>query len=162
MPGTVTFTAATAARPPMGLSLARRFIVRLARQIDRGQIVIQTPSGETIHCTGARPGPVARLTLYRWRAAWRLLMDGDIGFAEAYMDGDWSSPDLTALIELAAVNHAAMIPSMNGARLSRLIHRLSHLRRRNTKRGSQRNIPAQYDLGNDFYAAWLDPGRVEL
>ena len=158
MPGTVTFTAATAARPPMGLSLARRFIVRLARQIDRGQIVIQTPSGETIHCTGARPGPVARLTLYRWRAAWRLLMDGDIGFAEAYMDGDWSSPDLTALIELAAVNHAAMIPSMNGARLSRLIHRLSHLRRRNTKRGSQRNIPAHYDLGNDFYAAWLDPG----
>jgi len=160
--GTITFSVRQSGVLPgrirgSGLSLARRFLVHLARQVDRGQIVIQTPSGEAIHCMGTRSGPTARLTLNRWRAVWRLLMGGDIGFAESYIDGDWSTPDLTALIELAALNHETMMPSLNGSRLARLLNRLSHRRRNNTKRGSQRNIPAHYDIGNEFYAAWLDP-----
>src|SRR5271166_5862091 len=143
-----------------GLSLARRFLVHLARQVDRGHIVIQMPSGEAIHRTGRWAGPNARLNLLRWRAVWRLLMGGDISFAEAYMDGDWSTPDLTELIELAALNHDTMMPSLSGSRLARLINRLSHLPRSNTRRRSQRNIQAHYDLGNEFYAAWLDPGMT--
>ena len=165
MPGLVTISASRSGVLPgqiqrSGLSLPRRFLVHLARQVDRGQIVIQTPSGEAIHCMGTRPGPTARLNLRRWRAVWRLLMGGDIGFAEAYMDGDWSTPDLTALIELAALNHETMKPSLNGSGFARLVNRLSHLRRNNTKRRSQRNIQAHYDLGNQFYAAWLDPGMT--
>jgi len=142
------------------LSFARRFLVRLACQVDRGQIVIHMPSGEAIHRTGTLPGPSARLNLHCWRAVWNLLLGGDIGFAEAYMDGAWSTPDLTALIELAALNHETMMPSVSGSRLARLVNRLSHLRRNNTKRRSQRNIQAHYDLGNEFYAAWLDPGMT--
>lgn len=141
-----------------GFSLTRRFLARLARHVVHGQLTIQTPSGETIHFTGPSPGPNGGLILHRWRAVRRLLMGGDVGFAEAYMNGDWSTPDLTALIELAARNHETMMPSLDGSRFARLLNRLSHLRRSNTKRGSRRNIPAHYDLGNAFYAAWLDPG----
>ena len=67
---------------------------------------------------GPRSGPSARLTLNHWRAVRRLLIGGDIGFAESYMDGDWSSPDLTALIELAARNHETMMPSLIGSYLA--------------------------------------------
>ena len=73
------------------------------------------------------------------------------------MDGDWSSPDLTSLIELAAYNFRTLVPAMGGTWLSRLAHRLWREGRANSKRGSRRNIPAHYDLGNEFYAAWLDP-----
>ncbi len=163
MPAAVTFTAGRSnvqlqpARMPI-LSLARRFLVRLCRQVEYGEIAIEMPFGEIIHCVGTRPGPSARLTLVRWRAVRRLLLGGDIGFAEAYMDGDWTSPDLTALIALAALNHVTMMPSLDGSRVARFVNRLLHLRRTNTKRGSRRNIPAHYDLGNEFYAAWLDRG----
>jgi cyclopropane-fatty-acyl-phospholipid synthase len=163
MPGTVTLSATRAGAPSsrgLGLSLARRFLVHLARQVEYGQILIKTPSGEAIHCVGPRPGPSARLDLNRWRAVRRLLLGGDIAFAESYMDGDWSTPHLPALIELAARNHETMMPSLNGTRFARLTNRLLHLRRSNTKRRSQRNIQAHYDLGNAFYAAWLDHGMT--
>src|ERR1700728_3813227 len=132
MPGTVTLSATRAGAPSgcgVGLSLARRFLVHLGRQVEYGQIVIKTPSGEAIHCVGPRPGPSARLNLNRWRAVRRLLLGGDIAFAESYMDGDWSTPHLPALIELAARNHKTMMPSLNGTRLARLTNRLLHLRR---------------------------------
>ncbi|MCC7426292.1 MAG: class I SAM-dependent methyltransferase [Alphaproteobacteria bacterium] len=141
-------------------SLARRFLARLATQVEHGQLLIQTPAGETLQRVGPRPGPSATLTLARWRAVRRLLLGGDIGFAEAYMDGDWSTPDLAALIELAARNHRTMYASLNGSRLARWANRLGHLRSANTRRGSRRNIPAHYDLGNEFYAAWLDAGMT--
>lgn len=140
------------------LSLTRRFLQRLARQVTYGQLLIHTPGGEAIHRVGPHPGPSAVLVLHRWRAVRRLLAAGDIGFAESYMAGDWSTPDLTALIELAARNHESMYASLNGSRVARWANRLRHAFRRNSRAGSRRNIPAHYDLGNDFYAAWLDAG----
>lgn len=140
------------------LSLTRRFLERLARQVTHGQLLIQTPGREVIHRVGTHPGPSAVLLLHRWRAIRRLLAAGDIGFAESYMAGDWSTPDLTALIELAARNHDSMYASLNGFRVARWANRLRHALRRNSRAGSRRNIPAHYDLGNDFYASWLDAG----
>jgi cyclopropane-fatty-acyl-phospholipid synthase len=128
--------------------------------VERGQLLIRMPSGEAIHCTGPYPGPSGTLVLHRWRAVRRMLFGGDIGFAEAYMDGDWSTPNLTSLIELVARNHETMVPSLDGSRLARLANRLMHARRGNSRRGSRRNIPAHYDLGNGFYAAWLDAGMT--
>ncbi len=163
MPANVTRLGIDAADTPShatGFSLGRRFLLHLARQVEHGQLLIHMPSGETIHCTGASPGPSGTLVLHRWRAVRRLLIGGDIGFAESYMDADWSTPDLTALIELAARNHETMMPALDGSRIARLLNRLLHARRGNTKRGSRRNIPAHYDLGNAFYAAWLDPGMT--
>jgi cyclopropane-fatty-acyl-phospholipid synthase len=96
--------------------------------------------------------------LNRWRGLRRLLLGGDIGAAEAYIDGDWSSPDLVAIIEVAARNQPS-IPGVDGGTWpSRLLNRLRHLARANTLAGSRRNIVQHYDLGNDFYRSWLDDG----
>jgi cyclopropane-fatty-acyl-phospholipid synthase len=153
-----TVTAGGGGLPRAWLSPGRRFLRRLVRQIEHGQITIRMPGGTVIHHAGAQPGPHATLTLHRWRAVRRLLAGGDIGFAEAFMAGDWSSADLTALIELAACNHRSLYGSLGGTRLARVANRLRHVRRHNSRSGSRRNIPVHYDLGNEFYAAWLDAG----
>jgi cyclopropane-fatty-acyl-phospholipid synthase len=153
-----TATVGSGSLPRAWLSPGRRFLRRLARQIEHGQITIGMPGGDDVHFAGPQPGPHATLVLHRWRAVRRLLAGGDIGFAEAFMAGDWSSTDLTALIELAARNHRSMYGSLGGTRMARLANRVRHVLRHNSRSGSRRNIPAHYDLGNEFYAAWLDAG----
>ena len=97
------------------------------------------------------------MVLHRWRTLKRLLTGGDVAGAEAYIDGDWSSPDLPALIELVARN-AALVQTIGGSWFARMLNRLHHRMNANTRRGSKRNIMRHYDLGNAFYAAWLDEG----
>ena len=92
----------------------------------------------------------------RWRMLRRLLTGGDIGFAEGYIEGDWTSPDPVAVIALAARNSAGLRRAIRGSMPVRAFERLRHLMRGNSKRGSRRNIEAHYDLGNDFYRLWLD------
>ena len=87
-----------------------------------------------------------------------MLLGGDVGAGEAYMDGLWSSPDLPALLRVAALNREALAdarPAGGGCR-SGSRRTLAHRARRNTKTGSRRNIEAHYDLGNDFYRLFLD------
>ena len=96
--------------------------------------------------------------LRRWRTLRRLLLQGDIAFAEAYLDGDWDSPDLPALIELAGRNIPTLRDAFDANWFHRLRNRILHRLNANTRRGSKRNIRHHYDLGNDFYAAWLDSG----
>jgi cyclopropane-fatty-acyl-phospholipid synthase len=126
----------------------------LLSRVARGRLTLVTPGGSRL-IADAGGGPEATLVLHRWRTVRRVLLDGDIGFAESYLDGDWTSPDLPALIELAAVNHQ---PSWDGTWLSRGIERIRHRLNANTRRGSSRNIRHHYDLGNDFYRTWLDAG----
>lgn len=148
---------------------ARRLARLLLSRIRIGSLTIVTPSGLRLSSLPVGPGPKGRpeggepegvLVLHRWRTLRRLLVQGDISFAEAYMDGDWSSPDLPALIELAARNAPTLNASIDGHPLTRLWHRLRHRLNANTRAGSRRNITFHYDLGNDFYAAWLDPGMT--
>ncbi|MFN3891893.1 MAG: class I SAM-dependent methyltransferase [Beijerinckiaceae bacterium] len=128
----------------------------LLRRIRFGGLTVVTPSGGRIVHHAAAPGPEACIFLHRWRAVRRLLIGGDVAFAEAYMNGDWTSPDLTAVIELAARNGETLDNAIGGGPVVRTLNRLRHALRANTKRGSRRNIEAHYDLGNDFYALWLD------
>jgi cyclopropane-fatty-acyl-phospholipid synthase len=125
-----------------------------------GTLTIVTPDGTRATRRTDAPGPDATLVLHRWRTLRRLLFDGDVGFAEAYIDGDWSSPDVSAVIEIAARNHASLSKRINGTRLAQWVNRLHHRRHTNTRRGSRRNIVHHYDLGNEFYAHWLDPGMT--
>ena len=136
--------------------VAPGFLRRLLSCIQCGSLVVETPSGERVRASSRNAGPEATLVLHRWRGMRRLATGGDLGFAESYMDGDWSSPDLTALIELASVNTPALQRLTKGFSVIRAIYRLSHLMRANTRKGSRRNIAFHYDLGNDFYALWLD------
>jgi cyclopropane-fatty-acyl-phospholipid synthase len=131
---------------------------RVMAGIQRGSLDVTTPDGVRIMHRSILPGPDASIVLHRWRALRRLALGGDIAFAESYGDGDWSSPDLATVIELAAVNGTTLDRRIGGTMLARLGNRLAHLRRANTRAGSARNIVAHYDLGNDFFAAWLDPG----
>lgn len=129
---------------------------RLLARIAVGSLTIVTPQGERLVARGAAAGPAAELRIHRGRLLRRLLFGGDIGFAEAYMDGDWSSPDLPGLLELAAVNIDAVRSTITLNPLVALIGRLRHRLRANTRQGSRRNIAFHYDLGNAFYRLWLD------
>ena len=147
------------AEPVMGF-LSRRLARLLLSRIQIGRLTIVTPHGYRLSHAGPEPGPEGVLVLRRWRTLRRLLLQGDVSFGEAYLDGDWESPDVAALVELAARNAQTLNPTIDGNRLSRLRNRLLHRLNANTRRGSRRNIVQHYDLGNDFYAAWLDPGMT--
>lgn len=132
------------------------WLIRRLAGSDAGRLVIQMPSGATWVHQGEKPGPDARIIVRRWNAFRRLVTGGDIGFAEAYRLGDWWTPDLVAFFTWVAVNEAALAMAWRGSTTVRLLDRLRHARRANTPSGSRRNISAHYDLGNNFYAAWLD------
>jgi cyclopropane-fatty-acyl-phospholipid synthase len=134
-----------------------RIVSRLVPGIAAGRLVIELPSGARIERSGAAPGPDVSLSIHNARALLRTALGGDLGFAASYLDGDWSTPDLLRLFELVMLNESALRRSPLS---SRVAARLRHGARRNTRRGSRRNIAEHYDLGNDFYRPWLDEGMT--
>jgi cyclopropane-fatty-acyl-phospholipid synthase len=87
----------------------------------------------------------------------RMLKHGDIGLAETFFEGAWTTPDLPAVLRLGLLNRDSLERAIYGSPIGALVYRLLHLLRRNTRAGSRRNIHAHYDLGNEFYRLWLDP-----
>lgn len=140
-------------------SIAESFLRRMVGKLECGELVIETPAGDRLLFSGRRSGPQAKVTMHSWRCIWRLAFSSDIGFAEAYSDGEWSSSNLVALLKLASHNNALAEP-LKFLRTPRFLLRLRHAMNRNTRRGSRRNITAHYDLGNDFYQHWLDPSMT--
>ncbi len=122
-----------------------------------GRLALTLPSGQQI-CFGEKDDdlPEVSVQLHRARAAKRILQSGGIGLGESYMDGDWSCDNVTGLIELALRNEAALKSAMVGKWLSGFVNFMRHLRARNSRSGSRRNIAYHYDLGNSFYRHWLD------
>jgi cyclopropane-fatty-acyl-phospholipid synthase len=145
------------ALPPRPSLLVRALSCRIARTAV-GEISIVLPSGERIEHHGQATGPRAEIHVRSWRVLGRLVLGGDTGFAEAYISGEWTSSDLPSFLEWSARNSDILKRDFGGLRLVQLGRRLAHLTRANTRRGSRRNISAHYDLGNDFYALWLDKG----
>jgi len=132
-----------------------RLIRALVPQPCFGSLRVVMPGGERVEFRGSLAGPEAVVVLKHWRALWRLARGGEVGFAEAFIEGDWTTPDLTRLLEWALRNEKVS-GAYRGHAGARLMRRLAHGLRVNTKRGSRRNIAAHYDLGNDFYRLWLD------
>lgn len=135
---------------------------RLIQQLPNGRLTLAIPTGERRIYAGkdAHSGPEGGIVLHDYRALRRLLAGGDLGFAESYIDGDWDSPDLLGLLQFGLVNRDALGGVLRGGALSRLINRLWHRLRENSRHGSRRNIAFHYDLGNQFYAHWLDPSMT--
>ncbi len=129
----------------------------LLASIRHGRLRVRLPNGRVLASSEGETGLQALLAIDRWRTLRRIALRGDIGFAEAYIDGDWTSPDPVALLRLAARNVEPVFAAARGSKFVRLATRLRHLLRGNTRRGSRRNIMAHYDLGNAFYGLWLDP-----
>jgi cyclopropane-fatty-acyl-phospholipid synthase len=140
-------------------SIAESFLRRMVGELECGELVIETPAGDRLVFSGRRSGPQAKVIIHSWRCLWRLASSSDIGFAEAYSDGQWSSSNLVALLKLASHNIALAEP-LKFLRTPRFWLRLRHAMNRNTRRGSRRNITAHYDIGNEFYQQWLDPSMT--
>ncbi|WP_029073594.1 SAM-dependent methyltransferase [Kaistia adipata] len=127
-----------------------------ADRIVAGQLTIQFPDGTSHVVRGPLPGPCANLNLRNGRLLWRMAGGGSLGLARGYIEGDWDTTDLSALLELGLVNEQALHSLLDAPGLGRLLAYLRHRRRANTRAGSKRNIAFHYDLGNDFYREWLD------
>ncbi|MEI7609815.1 MAG: cyclopropane-fatty-acyl-phospholipid synthase family protein [Rhodospirillaceae bacterium] len=127
-----------------------------ARTIRVGELVLVLSDGSHHLLRGELPGPRASLVVHRQHLARRMAAGGLLGFCEAYLDEDWSSPDRSALFDLALLNRRELENMLAGRWWSRLFALVAHGFRRNSRAGSRRNIARHYDLGNDFYRQWLD------
>lgn len=139
--------------------ITNRFLAAL-EQIAFGAIRVTTPDGRVHAFKGSQPGPDAQLTIHDWRLAKALVRRGDIALAEAYRDGWWDAENLTQLFLFGLQNQAALDTYIGGSALGKLASRIAYLFTTNTERGSKKNIHAHYDIGNNFYALWLDPSMT--
>ncbi len=105
---------------------------------------------------GAAAGPAARIDIRNPGFFARVAREGELGFCEAYLDGWWDTPDLQTFLDVLLTSSQWVNRSFPGAPLLRARQRFNHWLNRNTKRQARRNISAHYDLGNAFYARWLD------
>lgn len=139
-------------------------IVRLAfgfgSRLRRGTLDVTLPDGRRMRLGGMEPGPTGAMTIYGYGFAARLLNGGDIGIAEAYLHGEWDTPDLTQFLYLFCVNHDLIQAMLGDNPLMRFVQIVRHWFNRNTRRQARKNIYAHYDIGNAFYSAWLDPSMT--
>ena len=141
------------AKTPRGFGMLLRL---LGQNWSSGSLTVLLPNGETHRLEGKEPGLHAVLDVKDYRFARRVLASGDIGFAEGYMAGEWDTPQLATLLETLVRNYDHIRRLFDGNPVMQAVNWLSHRMRRNSRSGSKKNIHAHYDLGNAFYAAWLD------
>ena len=151
---TTTSTAPALSLPDAAPAPARA-IFRLLTQLRVGTLDLQFPDGSQARF-GAGGEPRAALRLNDWSVCGAALKSGDIGFAEGWIAGSWTSPDLVALLKLFIANREAVEQVIYGTWWGSLAYRVKHLLNRNSRKGSKKNIHAHYDLGNAFYRQWLD------
>ncbi len=148
-------------RPGLISRLIAPAFQKVADRIDgglaTGSILAHLPDGSTRLLGGRAPGFDAEVTIADWRAVMRLATNGSIGWYQGWEAGEWSSPDPVTLFAIFNANAATLGATGRAKGPFRLAIALAHRLNRNSKIGSARNIHAHYDLGNDFYAGWLDP-----
>jgi cyclopropane-fatty-acyl-phospholipid synthase len=139
--------------------VARELILRLFRNIRVGTLTLRDGDETFTLGNDQRPeAPHAQITVHNPRAYWRVLTGGSIASGEAYIDGDWSSRDLTEVTRLFSANMETLLAMTdNQSWIMKAALKVAHFGRRNTMLGSKENISAHYDLGNDFFALFLDP-----
>ncbi|MBV1865155.1 MAG: cyclopropane-fatty-acyl-phospholipid synthase family protein [Rhodobacteraceae bacterium] len=126
------------------------------RNIRHGALEIALPDGRVFRVEGPEPGPVGHIDVVRPEVFTRLVRDGDLGFSDAYLEGDWTSPDLQTFLDVVLMNNQEIAKGYPGSSLLRAYERLRHWMNTNTRAQAQKNIAYHYDLGNDFYGLWLD------
>ena len=175
-----TATPPQAALTALGIArsvpLFERAVLGALAEMNRGRLRLELPHGGVHEFGGADPVPrvlapgvsgAAHIRVHRPVFFSKCVLSGDIGFAESYLDGDWTTPDLTAVIGWFVLN-LERAPTLSGSRRARSLalnllragNRLGHLFRANSRRNAARNIRAHYDLSNDFFALWLDPSMM--
>ncbi|CAN7197566.1 class I SAM-dependent methyltransferase [Polaromonas sp. LjRoot131] len=160
--------AATHTAPSLGFPqdapAAARSALRLLQELRHGVLTLHLPDGSQRrfgehpqqHDMHGPGHPSASMTLHNWKVFGAALKSGDIGFAESYIAGDWSTPNLTELLKLFSTNRREVDAMIFGTWFGRLLYRVKHLLHHNSRANSRKNIHAHYDLGNAFYRLWLD------
>lgn len=123
----------------------------------RGAVTFILPSGRTRRFGELSTGPHATLRLNGFGLVTKAMRRGPVGFAEAYIGGDIDCDDLTAFFRVFLKNRHALAHTNKGLFRRAAADAAYHLSRRNTREGAKQNISEHYDLGNAFYAEWLDP-----
>ena len=134
---------------------AARTTLKLLLRLRHGTLTVHLPGG-SVQRFGSGQAPLASLHLNNWNACRATLRSGDIGFAESYIAGDWTTSNLSDLLQVLIANRNEVEDVIYGGWLGRFVYRVKHLLNHNTKANSQKNIQAHYDLGNAFYELWLD------
>ena len=146
----------TSVRGERGLPRYFSQVFDMARAADFGRLDITLPDGRIFRAEGARPGPVATVAVHDPDLFARMIREGDLGFSEAYLDGAWSTPDLQSFMDWVHVAGDSLVNGFPGQRVVRVWERLRFWLQSNRKRQAKKNIAHHYDLGNEFYALWLD------
>lgn len=135
----------------------KRLLESIDRGLERGILHGTLPDGSRCTLGGRAPGFACEVTLHDWRGLLRVATNGSIGLYQAWEAGEWSSPDPVSFFALFVANSGALGDTARAKGPWRWAARALHALNRNTKSQAEKNIHAHYDLGNDFYAAWLDP-----
>ncbi|WP_051228240.1 SAM-dependent methyltransferase [Oceanospirillum beijerinckii] len=138
-----------------------RWLVNKLANAGLSRITLVLPNRQAITLGEAKADiPAPTVELIRLAVVRKAAFSGVLGWGEAYVDGDWDTPDLIQVTEWAMHNAEALETTFAGSGSGRWLHRLLHRLNDNTLNGSRRNISAHYDLGNDFYRLWLDEGMT--
>ncbi|WP_116131731.1 cyclopropane-fatty-acyl-phospholipid synthase family protein [Tropicimonas sp. IMCC34043] len=121
-----------------------------------GRLDFVLPDGRVFRALGPAAGPEARIDIVNPDVLARLVREGDLGFCEAYVDGWWTTPDLQAFLDYIHLAGDEIYDGFPGMALVRLYENLRFRLRDNSRTQARRNIASHYDLGNEFYALWLD------
>jgi len=127
-----------------------------AQQMRNGVLDFRLPDGRIFRARAKGPGPIAEITVNDPDVFARLIREGDLGFSDAYLDGGWTTPDLQAFMDLIHADNDELYDGFPGMRFVRAYEKLRFWWQSNSKRQAKKNISYHYDLGNEFYAEWLD------
>lgn len=137
-----------------------KLIDRVDRGIAEGRIEATLPDGSFRIVGGRGDGPVAIIHIKSWRAMVRLIVSGSVGWYAAWAKGEWTSPDPVKIFEIFLRNAPSLGDTGRAKGPWRAVNWVAHRLRANGRKRARRNIAHHYDLGNDFYAAWLDPSMT--
>ena len=133
-----------------------RMLDRIDAGLDEGRIEVSLPDGSFRILGGRGSGPTAIVELRSWRALARLAVSGSVGWYRAWAEGEWTSPDPVPLFDLFMRNARSLGETARAKGPWKWVNRAAHALRANHRTRARRNIEHHYDLGNDFYSAWLD------
>ena len=150
----MTVRTPTAGEPGLPRYFAQVF--QTVRKLRNGRIDFILPDGRTFRAEGENPGPVGICEIHDEDVFARLIREGDLGFCDAYLEGGWSTPDLQALMDAVHEDNDEVYDGFTGLALLRAYEKMRFWMQSNSKRQAKKNISYHYDLGNTFYALWLD------
>jgi len=150
----MTVRTTTAGEPGLPRYFAQVF--QTVRKLRNGRIDFILPDGRTFRAEGDNPGPVGICEIHDEDVFARLIREGDLGFCDAYLEGGWSTPDLQALMDAVHEDNEEVYDGFTGLALLRAYEKMRFWMQSNSKRQAKKNISYHYDLGNEFYALWLD------